>query len=1091
MLTSVSSASIIDVTGNAATATKLKTARTIAGKAFDGTTDVAIGFIDLSAHPSTIPGYGITIAASDVPTLNQDTTGTAAKATKLATARTIAGQTFDGSANISIGFTDLSAHPSTIAEYGIIDAASGSVATSRKIDTGAGLSGGGDLSADRTISITNSITTGTLIGSSSVVPVISYNAQGMLTAVSTATITANTIGAAPIVHTQPWNTVTGTPTTLTGFGITDALPLSGGSMSGALLLNAAPTLDLHASTKKYVDDSVVGAVQYKGTVNITATPPVSPKQGALYRVATGGAPNAGYSFSVSTVDVGDYVVYNSTNWDRLANVNPTVSGVNGVTVTPTGDTAYQVGITNSITSGASIGSSSVVPVISYNTQGLLTTVTTATITPSTIGAVPVSGGSMSGLLIASGDPTVTLGVATKQYVDNATVNGVTSSRNVQTGAGLSGGGNLTADRTIYITNSITTGTLIGSSSVVPVISYNAQGMLTAVSTATITASSISAAPATRSVSSGTGLSGGGDLSADRTLSIANTGVSGSTAGSTSVVPVIGYNLQGQLTSVTTATITPSTIGALPVSGGSMSGALILNADPTLPLGSATKQYVDGKTNNALPGTTALTAGTGIGVTNGGTLSGGVTVSISNSGVSGSVAGSASVVPVIGYNLQGQLTSVSSATITASGIGAIPNTAVITAGTGILATNGGSLSGTTLSVGSHAWNLISSTPTTLAGYGIGDALAKSTALTAGTGIGVTNGGTLSGGVTVSLASVTTGTTVGGASSAVTICYNAYGQITASSSVAITAVSINSIPNTTAITAGTGISITNGGTIANGTTISIANTTVTGSGAAVGSSTSIPVITYNAQGQLTTVTTATVTPSTIGALPNTATLGVGTGLGITNSGSLSGTTISLTGTIGVGASLAATNSGSLNGTTISINNSITSTVIGATSVVPILGINAQGLITSVSSASISTGSNMVGSAGITVVSGTTIALTNSITAASNIGDSTHIPVLSYNAQGMLTAVSTALIGGSTYTQTFNATTDWASASGSFSITVAQSNHLKGTWPFVQVVSNSSAPFIVTTPDQISIDGSGNITVSVPGSPDCRFTGVVLVK
>jgi hypothetical protein len=63
-------------TGNAATATALETARTIGGTSFDGTANIAVNL--------------------------------AATATALATARTIAGQSFDGSANITIASTDLS-----------------------------------------------------------------------------------------------------------------------------------------------------------------------------------------------------------------------------------------------------------------------------------------------------------------------------------------------------------------------------------------------------------------------------------------------------------------------------------------------------------------------------------------------------------------------------------------------------------------------------------------------------------------------------------------------------------------------------------------------------------------------------------------------------------------------------------------------------------------------------------------------------------------------------------------------------------------------------------------------------------------------
>ncbi|WP_234085318.1 hypothetical protein [Azonexus sp. R2A61] len=52
-----------------------------------------------------------TIPAARVPTLNQSTTGNAATATKLATARTINGVPFDGTANITISSTDASKQP--------------------------------------------------------------------------------------------------------------------------------------------------------------------------------------------------------------------------------------------------------------------------------------------------------------------------------------------------------------------------------------------------------------------------------------------------------------------------------------------------------------------------------------------------------------------------------------------------------------------------------------------------------------------------------------------------------------------------------------------------------------------------------------------------------------------------------------------------------------------------------------------------------------------------------------------------------------------------------------------------------------------
>ena len=108
-------------TANAVSASKLQTARTIsvAGDAtgsltFDGTANVSM---DVSLQPSGVTAGtytkltvdskgrvtgGTILLVSDVPTLNQDTTGNAGTATKLQTSRTINGVVFDGTANVVI-----------------------------------------------------------------------------------------------------------------------------------------------------------------------------------------------------------------------------------------------------------------------------------------------------------------------------------------------------------------------------------------------------------------------------------------------------------------------------------------------------------------------------------------------------------------------------------------------------------------------------------------------------------------------------------------------------------------------------------------------------------------------------------------------------------------------------------------------------------------------------------------------------------------------------------------------------------------------------------------------------------------------------
>lgn len=83
-----------NTTGNAATATKLQTARSIGGVAFDGTKDISL------------PGVN--------QTGNQSTTGNAATATKLQTARSINNVPFDGSKDITLTPSNIGAAASSI-----------------------------------------------------------------------------------------------------------------------------------------------------------------------------------------------------------------------------------------------------------------------------------------------------------------------------------------------------------------------------------------------------------------------------------------------------------------------------------------------------------------------------------------------------------------------------------------------------------------------------------------------------------------------------------------------------------------------------------------------------------------------------------------------------------------------------------------------------------------------------------------------------------------------------------------------------------------------------------------------------------------
>lgn len=103
------------INGNSATATKLATARTIGGVSFDGSANINLPGVNTAGNQNTT-GNAATVTNGVYTTGNQTIAGTktfsstivgsisgnSATATKLATARTINGVSFDGSANITV-----------------------------------------------------------------------------------------------------------------------------------------------------------------------------------------------------------------------------------------------------------------------------------------------------------------------------------------------------------------------------------------------------------------------------------------------------------------------------------------------------------------------------------------------------------------------------------------------------------------------------------------------------------------------------------------------------------------------------------------------------------------------------------------------------------------------------------------------------------------------------------------------------------------------------------------------------------------------------------------------------------------------------
>jgi hypothetical protein len=125
-------------------------------------------------------------------------------------------------------------------------------------------------------------------------------------------------------------------------------------------------------------------------------------------------------------------------------------------------------------------------------------------------------------------PYVIDGVTYKvQFSNIAAVGAVPSSRTIIGGSGLTGGGDLSADRVISIAaggvgfgqlaDSGVVAGVYGDSSNIPVLTVDVKGRVTVATTTPIDLSAY--VPTSRSITAGVGLTGGGTLAADRTISL--------------------------------------------------------------------------------------------------------------------------------------------------------------------------------------------------------------------------------------------------------------------------------------------------------------------------------------------------------------------------------------------------------------------------------------------------------------------------------------------------------------------------------------------------------------------------------------------
>jgi hypothetical protein len=291
-----------------------------------------------------------------------------------------------------------------------------------------------------------------------------------------------------------------------------------------------------------------------------------------------------------------------------------------------------------------------------------------------------------------------------QFANIAAVGAVPSTRLINTGSGLGGGGDLSANRTLYIlpegvddsrlTTTGVTASTYGAADSIPVFTVNAQGRVTGVTDTPIVLTNY--VPTSRTITAGAGLTGGGDLSTNRTFAVnfSNTTPEPLGPGSSGVSTVAAR--EDHVHPAVDLSDTTETQGVLPLSrggtGNSLSpvvGAIAYSSNDKLYLtptaGDAGQVLTSvGGTGapvwttltgagtvtsvNASGGTTGLSF-TGGPITTSGTLTLGGTLAVANGGTGASVAGTART--NLGAAASGANTDITSIALTTGTISTTP------------------------------------------------------------------------------------------------------------------------------------------------------------------------------------------------------------------------------------------------------------------------------------------------------------------------------------------------------------------------------------------------------------------------------------
>jgi hypothetical protein len=333
----------------------------------------------------------------------------------------------------------------TVTANGVLLTGNTGTVTSVAATAGTGISvSGSPITTSGTLTITNTapdqtvvLTAGTGISTSGTYPNFTITNTSPSSGGTVTSITAGTGLSGGTITSSGTIAIDSTVATLTGTQTLTNKTISGANNTLSNIGNSSLTNS--AITINGTSTSLGGSISVGTVTSVTGTAPIS----------SSGGNTPAISISQATTSTNGYL--SSTDWNTFNNKQPAgtyVTSVSGTTgrITSSGGTTPAIDLASGVATPGTTGSSSLIPVITIDTYGRVTSITTASNPQGTVTSVSgtgtVSGISLSGTVTSSGNLTLggTLDLSSPPVIGGTAANTITGTTITATKfVGVSGG----------------------------------------------------------------------------------------------------------------------------------------------------------------------------------------------------------------------------------------------------------------------------------------------------------------------------------------------------------------------------------------------------------------------------------------------------------------------------------------------------------------------------------------------------------------------------------------------------------------------------------------------------------------------------